>query len=138
MKLRAFSPDSLDLVKEDLGRRPGDSGVVGVDSVDEERSASGDVVDRVVDNLLDTGALDNDVEAVCLSARHHFPQPHRHTRVVLLDLGPLGVGVLSLEVNVRIGRVDLSRNVHLDTLVGGDGDVSGSAHLASARVGKRD
>ena len=60
--------DSLDLVQEDFGRRPGDSGVVGVHSVHEQRSASGDVVDRVVDNLLDTRALDNDVEAVCPSA----------------------------------------------------------------------
>jgi hypothetical protein len=53
-----------DLVEEDLSRGPGDSGIVGVDSVDEEGSTSRDVVDGVVDDRLDTGALGNNVETV--------------------------------------------------------------------------
>jgi hypothetical protein len=58
--------DDSDLVKEDLGRGPRDSGIVGVDSVDEEGSTSGNVVDGVVDDRLDTSALGNNVETVYL------------------------------------------------------------------------
>jgi len=55
-----------DLVEEDIGRGPRDSGIVGVDSVDEEGSTSGNVVDGVVDDGLDTSALGNNVETVYL------------------------------------------------------------------------
>ena len=55
-----------DLVEEDLGRGPGDSGIIGVDSVNEESSTSRDVVDGVVDDRLDTSALGNNIETVSL------------------------------------------------------------------------
>lgn len=60
---------SLDFVDEDLGWGPSDFGGIGVDPVHQEGPASGDIVDRVVDNLLDACALGNDVEAVCGSTR---------------------------------------------------------------------
>ena len=56
--------DNSDLVQEDLGRGPGDSGVIGVNSVNEESSTSRDVVDGVVDDRLDTSALGDDIETV--------------------------------------------------------------------------
>lgn len=55
---------SLDLVNEDLGGRPRDTGVVGVNTVNEESTTSGDVVDSVVCDLLNTSALDDNVETV--------------------------------------------------------------------------
>jgi hypothetical protein len=61
--------DDSDLVQEDLGGGPGDSGVIGVDSVDEESSTSGNVVDGVVDDRLDTSALGDNVETVLSVSR---------------------------------------------------------------------
>jgi hypothetical protein len=55
-----------DLVKEDVGRGPRDSGIVGVNSVNEEGSTSGNIVDGVVDDGLDTSALGDDIETVYL------------------------------------------------------------------------
>jgi hypothetical protein len=60
-----------DLVEEDLGRGPRDSGIVGVNSVNEEGSTSGNVVDGVVDNGLDTSALGNNVETVYYVSHIH-------------------------------------------------------------------
>ena len=51
------------------------------------------------------------------------------TRVVLLDLSPLLVGIGTVEIDVRVGGLNFTGNVHLDTLVGGDGDVSSTSHL---------
>jgi hypothetical protein len=51
------------------------------------------------------------------------------TRVLLLDLLPLGLCVLPVQVDVRVGSVELAGEVHLETLVGGDGDVAGTADL---------
>jgi hypothetical protein len=59
---------SLDLVDEDLGGRPGDAGLVLVHTV-HEGTATADVVDRVVDDGLNTGALGDDVKAVCRGQR---------------------------------------------------------------------
>lgn len=56
--------DDVDLVREDLGGGPVDTGLVGVDSVDHEGTSSSDKVDGSVDERLDTGALDDTVEAV--------------------------------------------------------------------------
>jgi hypothetical protein len=104
-----------DLVKEDLGRRPRDSGIVGVDSVNEERSTSGNVVDGVVDNGLDTSALGNDVETVYLVSLVLERQMAVLTRVLLLDLSPLLGSVGSVQVNVGISSLDLSCDIHLQT-----------------------
>lgn len=104
-----------DLVEEDLGRGPGDSGIVGVDSVDEKSSTSGDVVDGVVDDGLDTSALGNDVETVCLSALTLLTIVTKLTRVLLLDLGPLLGSVGSVKINVGISSLDLSSDIHLQT-----------------------
>jgi hypothetical protein len=56
-----------DLVTEDLHGRPVNTGVVVVDSVDQQGSASSDPVDGIVDHRLDTSALANNVETVCRS-----------------------------------------------------------------------
>lgn len=101
-------------VTEDLRRRPRDPSLVLVDTVDEEGSTATDVVDRVLDDRLDTGALSDDVEAV---------------RVLLLELGPLGGSIPTLEVPVLIGGLDLTSDVHLDAFVGGNNDTRGSVDL---------
>ena len=105
-----------DLVEEDLGRGPGDSGIIGVNSVDEEGSTSGNVVDGVVDDGLDTGALGDNVETVCKSVYvDTLGSPGLLTRVLLLDLGPLLGSVGSVKVNVGISSLDLSCDIHLQT-----------------------
>jgi hypothetical protein len=105
-----------DLVQEDLGRGPGNSGVIGVDSVDEEGSTSGNVVDGVVDDRLDTSALGDNVETVYSLATVLEPRYKGGlTRVLLLDLSPLVGSVGSVKVNVGISSLDLSSNVHLET-----------------------
>lgn len=51
------------------------------------------------------------------------------TRVVLLELGPLGTRVAPVQVNVLVGSLDLPGNIHLDTRVSCDGDVGSTTHL---------
>jgi hypothetical protein len=75
-----FGTCSLDLVDKDLGRGPSDPGGVGIDAVHQESPSAGNIVDRVVDDLLDACALGNDVEPVCGSvgvkeARTHTGSP---------------------------------------------------------------
>lgn len=56
----------------------------------------------------------------------------RLTRVVLLDLLPLGLGVLTtspLEPDVLVTTVQLFSNVHLHPVVGGDDDLGGTVEL---------
>lgn len=105
-----------DLVQEDLGRGPGDSGIVGVDSVDEEGSTSGNVVDGIVDDRLDTSAFGDNIETVYPLVAVLKPRYKGElTRVLLLDLSPLVGSVGSVKVNVGISSLDLSSNVHLET-----------------------
>jgi len=108
--------DDSDLVEEDLGRRPRDSGIIGVDSVYQEGSTSGNVVDGVVDNSLNTSALGDNVEAVYqVSLGASSPSCKLLTRVLLLDLSPLLGSVSSVKVNVGISSLNLSSDIHLQT-----------------------
>ena len=54
-----------DLVTEDLHGRPVDSGVVVVDSIDQQSSTPSHPVDGVVNHRFNTGAFANNVETVC-------------------------------------------------------------------------
>ena len=93
-----------DLISEDLRRRPVEQCLVLVNAVDHDRTAAADVVDAVLGNLLDTGGLNDNVEAV---------------RVVLLQLLPLRFRVLPVKLDVLVRSVELFCDVHLDTLVRG-------------------
>ena len=92
--------------------------LVLVNAVDHDRTAAADVVDAVLGNLLDTGGLNDDVEAV---------------RVVLLQLLPLWARVLAVELDVLVASVELLRDVHLDALVGGDDDTVCAVQLQQLR-----
>lgn len=118
-----------DLVAEDLGRGPRDTGGVGVDTVgmrtirycegdiecpgclpvDDQLAAATDVVDGVLENLDGAGGLNDDVKAVGM---------------VLLELGELRLGLLAGELDVVVCGVEAAGEVHLQTLRGGDGDVA--------------
>lgn len=104
----------LDLVPEDLRRGPVNLRRVGVHAVDHESTAAADVVDAVLRELLDTGGLDNHVEPV---------------RVVLLQLLPLRPRVLPVELDVLVRGVQLLGDVHLDALVGRDGNAVRAVQL---------
>jgi hypothetical protein len=109
--------DNIDLIVEDPGGGPVNPGLVGVNTVDHEGTSSSDVVDRSVDEGLDTGTLDNTVESV---------------RVVLLDLLPLSLGLLTtspLEPDVLVTTVELFGNVHLHTVVSGNDDLGSTVQL---------
>ena len=95
-----------------------DECLVLVHAVDHEGAAAANVVDGVLRELLDTGSLDDDVEAV---------------RVVLLQLLPLWARVLAVELDVLVAGVELLRDVHLDALVGGDDDAMCAVQLEQLR-----
>lgn len=88
--------------------------LVLVHAVDHDRSAAADVVYAVLRELLDTSGLDDDVKPV---------------RVVLPQLLPLRGRVLPVELDVLVGGVQLLRDIHLDTLVRGDGDAVSAVQL---------
>jgi len=91
--------------------------LVGVNTVDHEGTSSSDVIDRSVDEGFNTSALDDAVETV---------------RVILLDLLPLSLGLLStstLEPDVLVTTVELFSNIHLHTVVGGDDDLGSTVEL---------
>lgn len=52
-----------DFIAENLGRRPGDTSLVLIDTVDKERSSSSDVVDRILDDRFDSSRFHDDVES---------------------------------------------------------------------------
>ena len=52
-----------------------DSGLVGVDSVNEKGSTSRNIVDGVLDDRLDTGTLGNNVETVYNVSSNHWELP---------------------------------------------------------------
>ena len=70
-----------DLIAEDLGRWPRDTGLILVDAIDEESSSPSHVVDGVLYDGFDSGRFNNDVES---------------ERMVLLQFLPLGLRVLPI------------------------------------------
>ena len=68
-----------DFIAENLRWWPRNTSLILVNTIDEERPSSSDVVDGVLDDGFDASGLYNDVE----------PE-----RVVFLQLIPLGLGVL--------------------------------------------
>ena len=68
-----------DFVTKNLGRWPGDTSLVLVNTIDEQGSSSSDVVDGVLDDGFDSSGLYDDVKS---------------KRVVLFQFIPLGLGVL--------------------------------------------
>lgn len=91
-----------------------DESLVGVDTVDHESSTPTNIVDRLVRQLLDTSGFNNDIEPV---------------RVVLLQLRPLSLGVLPVELDVLVSGINLLGDVHLDALVGNEDDPRGTVEL---------
>ena len=69
-----FNVPYLDFVAENLGRWPRDTSLFFVDTIDKERSSPSDVVDRILDDGLDSSRFNDDVES---------------ERVVLLEFIPL-------------------------------------------------
>lgn len=68
-----------DFVTENLGRRPRDTGLVLVNTVDEEGTSPSYVVDGILDDGFNSSRLDDDVESEW---------------VILLQFIPLRLGVL--------------------------------------------
>jgi len=52
-----------DFVAENLGWRPRDASLIIVDAVDKESSSPSDVIDRILDDGLDSSRFNNDVES---------------------------------------------------------------------------
>ena len=98
----------------DLGRRPGDSVLVGIHAVHDELSATADIVDRILEDLGISSGLDNDVKTV---------------RVLRLELLELSLRVGARESNVFVTSTELLGQVHLQTLRRGD-DNAATAILA--------
>lgn len=110
-----------DLVAENLGRRPVNHGLVLVHAVDHDSSASPDVVDALLSKLLNTRRLDDNIESIW---------------VVLLKLLPLRARVLPVQLDVLVSRVQLLRNIHLDTLVSSNNHAVSAVELQQLRENK--
>lgn len=80
---------------------------------------SSHVVDGVIGELLDTGGLNLAIFSDKILSHQIRATYHdiKAVLVVLLDLGPLRVGILPIKFNVLVGGVELLRNVHLGALV---------------------
>ncbi len=88
--------------------------LVLIDTIDHQRTASANVVDAFVGQLLHAGRFDDDIKPI---------------RVVVLELLPLRFGVLSVELNVLVGGIKIFSNVHLYALVGSDNDTGCAIEL---------
>lgn len=93
-------------------------GLVLVHAIDHQRTAPSNVVDAIVSQLLYTSSFDHDVEPI---------------RVVVLEFLPLRVGVLAVELDVLVARVEIFRDIHLDALVCRDDDAGGAVELEELR-----
>ncbi len=107
--------------------------LVLVNTVHKQASTSPDVVDSIIYQLLNTGTLGNDIEAVCMqvevtremSQRQRLFSPFLTTLpcptltwVIFLNLIPLSLGTWSpLQLDILIRCTQLPRQVHLDTFV---------------------
>jgi hypothetical protein len=105
-------------IAEDLRRRPAHTGGAGVDTVAHELATTADVVDRILEHLGAAGRLDDNVEAV---------------RVVLLDLLPLGSGILAGQRDVEVSSVEALGQFHLLTLGGSDGQLGNTVEFEELR-----
>lgn len=101
--------EDCDLVAEDLGGGPRDTSRVRVDAVDDKLATTTNVVDGVLEDLDGASSLNDDVEAV---------------GVVALELGELGLGLGTRELDVVVGGIEALGQVHLQTGGGGNGDVA--------------
>lgn len=85
--------------------------LVLVDSVEHQCASTPHVVDALISQLLHTGCFYDDVEPVW---------------VVILELLPLRLGVLPVELDVLVTGVKVLGDIHLDALVRGDDDAGGA------------
>ena len=112
-----------------------DESLVLVHAVDHEGSSAADIVDSIVRELLDTGSFNlcthNMHFRMCegLECSEETYHNVKAVLVVLLDLSPLSLRVRTVEIDVLVRSVELTRNVRLHALVGRNDDLCRSVLL---------
>lgn len=79
-----------------------DKSLVLVHAIDHQSPPSAYVVDCFVSYFFNSRGLDDDVKTVW---------------IILFELGPLMFRILSIELDILVGSIELFSNVHFDTFV---------------------
>jgi hypothetical protein len=98
-----------------------DQRLVLINTINHQRSAPPHVVDTLICQLLHPRGL------------HDYIKP---IWVILLQLLPLCVGILPIQLNILVSRVELFGDIHLDTLVRCNDDPGGAVKLEELRKDK--
>lgn len=98
----------------DLGWRPGNTILVGIDTVHHEFTTAAAVVDSILEDLDATGGLNNNVEAI---------------RVVGLQSFELSGRVLARESDIFISSIEALGKVHLQTLRSSNDDLAATVEF---------
>ena len=82
--------------------------------INHQRTTPPHIINALIRQLLHARRLYNDIEPIL---------------IILLQLRPLRLGVLTVQLDVLVPALELLGEVHLDSLVGGDGDAGGAVEF---------